>query len=264
MAKSNLDQGAELYDPLEGESVEEAVQSTILSDKAQLARFHHLIGHIPTQAQSLLDVGAGYGVFLDELRKLRGITTVGVDIAEKNMQWGLERGLDLRAASAHQLPFDDRSFDIVVSSECVEHLRFGVYEQALKEIARVAHRWALISVPYDEKRDFATCPYCQSKINPSHHLRSFTPETMDGLLEGFQLIETSTVGTVPKVTMLKPYLPTQWHPRMVCSACGYHKPFIRSTGALDRNSLIGKAKRWVKSLPLPTRPRWLVGVYQRV
>ena len=83
--------------------------------------------------QTILEVGSGpHGVAY----YLRDRRVVGTDIA-----FG-ERPLpNLRAvlASAEALPFRDRAFDLVVSSDMMEHLPEQLRERAVRELLRVSH-----------------------------------------------------------------------------------------------------------------------------
>lgn len=197
---------------------------------------------------------------MEQLRAARDIESEGVEVVEERIAWGLKRGHKLIIASAHELPYADRCFDIVASSEVLEHLPWKVYEQSLGELARVAKDWILISVPYDERRNFARCPYCGASANPCYHFRSFAPTDLEGLFPGFRLEMVDTIGEISVITMLKPYLPTPWHAQLVCPSCGYR---AEDVGAQTRDRRLSKLKRMIRAFPLPRRPRWLVGLFRR-
>lgn len=87
-----------------------------------------------------LDLGCGEGVFTRELR-LRGMEVVGLDLdasavaaARRNM--GL-LGIEYEAlcADAQDVPFEDGSFDQVISTDVLEHVPSP--EQAMREVFRL-------------------------------------------------------------------------------------------------------------------------------
>ena len=51
---------------------------------------------------------------------------------------------------AHDLPFKDRSFDLVLSRHSLEHVLCPYL--ALREMARVSRRWLVVAVPGDNPR----------------------------------------------------------------------------------------------------------------
>lgn len=67
---------------------------------------------------------------------------------------GLDRSFQLENAhmtqvtgSATRIPFDERSFDAVISVDSLEHVQPDEREQAVLEILRTAHSLAVIAVP---------------------------------------------------------------------------------------------------------------------
>jgi SAM-dependent methyltransferase len=90
----------------------------------------------------MLDVGCAKGFLVDALRQ-RGVEAFGVDwseyaiaSADPNVRPYLER------ASALELSYGDRHFDLAVSFDVLEHLDRPRARQALVECARVS-RWQL-------------------------------------------------------------------------------------------------------------------------
>jgi protein-L-isoaspartate(D-aspartate) O-methyltransferase len=96
----------------------------------------------------VLDVGCGKGFLLyDFTQILPGLEVAGIDISS----YAIENAKDevkpfLRVAHAKQLPFDDNSFDLVISINTLHNLYCYEFESALCEIERVARKHKYICV----------------------------------------------------------------------------------------------------------------------
>lgn len=88
--------------------------------------------------QRALDVGCGPGALTTELvRRLGAAHVCGVDPSESFVQAARDRciGVDIRCASAEQLPFDDDVFDVTVAQLVVHFMTDPV--AGLREMCRV-------------------------------------------------------------------------------------------------------------------------------
>lgn len=100
--------------------------------------FHHsttepLICEIPDGA-SVLDVGCNSGELMVLLKK-KGCRVTGVDLSDIAILAAKKKGLRVIKASAEELPFKDKRFDVVVLREVLIHVHEPL--KALKEIRRV-------------------------------------------------------------------------------------------------------------------------------
>ena len=123
--------------------------------------------------KKVLDVacGEGYGSYL--IKRWGAAEVVGVDISKEALAVAEKKfsckGVTFINHTAEELPFDDGTFDVVVSYETIEHLDYP--EKFLKEIKRVAKSNATIIV---------TCPndpyYYSSQEDYSnpYHKRKYT------------------------------------------------------------------------------------------
>lgn len=97
--------------------------------------FSVLLKDIEIKDKQVLEVGSGTGRFSQRIVQLGGRLTI-VDIG-KNLVESVSSKLGCRGvvADACQLPIDDNCFDIVISSECIEHTLDPV--KAIRQMCRV-------------------------------------------------------------------------------------------------------------------------------
>ena len=101
-----------------------------------------------TGESAVLDVGCAKGFMVRDLKELiPGISVNGIDISDYAIGCAEEDiSDDLTVADARELPFDDASFDLVVSINTIHNLdREGVV-QALGEIERVSRSFSYVTV----------------------------------------------------------------------------------------------------------------------
>lgn len=91
------------------------------------------------QPKDVLDVGCSLGWTLEYFGS-HGARAVGVDISQVAVRRCRALGRDARVASAACLPFNDREFDLVISTDCLEHLTPADAPRAVREMARVSRR----------------------------------------------------------------------------------------------------------------------------
>lgn len=101
-----------------------------------------------TRDSSVLDVGCGKGFMMHDIAELiPGITVKGIDISEYAIENAIENmKLHVQVADAKELPFEDNSFDVVISINTVHNLEKDECGQALQEIERVSRGKSFITV----------------------------------------------------------------------------------------------------------------------
>ena len=105
-----------------------------------------LIAELVPPGSRVLDLGCGDGELLAHLRSHRGCSGYGIEIADDNVLACAQRGVDVIQLNLEDglAIFEDRSFDVVLQLETLQHLRNT--EKMLRETARVG-RIGIVSFP---------------------------------------------------------------------------------------------------------------------
>jgi len=101
------------------------------------------------KVSTVLEAGCGEGEVTNfiykkfpKLETIKGIELEIETVKEANIR---HPHLDITQGSIYELPFKDRSFDLVVASEVLEHLEDP--EKGIQEVLRVSSQYILVSVP---------------------------------------------------------------------------------------------------------------------
>lgn len=135
--------------------------------------------------ESVLDVGCNSGYIVDFLPP--SCTVAGVDVAEALVEKARGRLARVDVAPAEALPYPDRSVDVVVLGEILEHVHDP--RVVLLEARRVARRLVVGSTPH-ERGQWGP----RGKRAPDQHrfhVRCFTAATLRQALEGAGLVDVA-------------------------------------------------------------------------
>jgi len=100
-----------------------------------------------------LDIGSGEGALVAALLR-RGVDAKGLDVSDTVVARCNERCPGrFVTGSVLALPFEDRAFDTVVSTDCLEHLEAADVPRALREIRRVTRRNVLLRIATTQDRE---------------------------------------------------------------------------------------------------------------
>jgi methionine biosynthesis protein MetW len=119
-----------------------ANEGPAMSERRDLELIAELVPH----GSRVLDLGCGSGVVLAHLCKHRGCHGYGIEIADTNVLQCMQRGVHVIQLNLEEglALFDDRSFDVVLQLDTLQHLRNT--ERMLRETARVG-RIGIVSFP---------------------------------------------------------------------------------------------------------------------
>ena len=117
-----------------------------------MARFERAADELIAHAapESILDVGCGEGALTNKwAQRLSGAQVVGLDLPDPGLEaeWRSRPHPNVQfvPGRAEELPFAADEFDLVSAIETLEHVDDP--DRALEELARVARRHLLVSVP---------------------------------------------------------------------------------------------------------------------
>jgi SAM-dependent methyltransferase len=229
-------------------------------------RIHATIRMIPADIRSVLDVGCGDGRLFHRLPP--GIEAVALDVSYASVRNVRGRAL---CATSVDLPFADRSFDLVLCCETIEHLPDDVFQRTLDELARVSRRSILITVPFEEdlRLHLTRCRDCGAIFHVWGHCRRFTSRQLDDLFPGFSVTKTTyagkpdpyQLGIVAGLNQKFGNRWADWEKTTMCPECG------STTGRRSPRNIVTIACGVVNRITarfVPTRRRnWILKLYDR-
>lgn len=149
--------------------------------------------------QTFLDVGGAEGYTAYLVRELFKVNVTSTDLSEAACKRAKELfNIDAVACDIHSLPFPDNKFDIVLSSETVEHVTD--YKIAIKELLRVTKNVLIVTVPHESVEEVEA--NIRNKV-PHGHINYFDVHSLDYLKqEGYDVHFEKTLSpllVVPRV-----------------------------------------------------------------
>ena len=105
-----------------------------------------IITSLVPRGSRVLDLGCGNGELLAHLQRTRGCSGYGIELADAGVLASTQRGVNVIQLNLEEglALFDDRSFDVVLQLDTLQHLRNT--EKMLRETARVG-RSGIVSFP---------------------------------------------------------------------------------------------------------------------
>ena len=147
-------------------------------------RINYTASWIPLDTISIIDVGCGNGILVNNLKTSHLV--VGVDRSFSAIMYVKRNPCQ---AVVFDLPFADQSFDVGIGTEVLEHLPIKVFKKSLSEICRVSRKYILITVPNKENLIYGhvECPKCKCHFHPDFHMQSFNRNKLVSMFSDLDL-----------------------------------------------------------------------------
>jgi len=162
-----------------------------------MAGFEGTLAELFAQAApaSVLDVGCGEGVLTHQWAEQLGERRiVGIDLDDDKLkaEWATRQrpNLEYRTIPAEHLPFADGEFDMACAIEVLEHVPEP--EATLAEMARVASRHLLVSVPREplwRGLNVARGAYVRDLGNTPGHVNHWSKRAFVALLSRYGTVQ---------------------------------------------------------------------------
>lgn len=140
--------------------------------------FPFVVSLIPDGVKDILELGCADGYML-HLMKEKGMKPIGLTYSDGEKKCCEEHGLEAVVGDMHDLIFEDKSFDAVISRQTLEHSLSHVI--VLSEINRVTRDggYCILHVPYAIN--------CDEEVNKDNewHFCNFSPEQWKYFLKMF-------------------------------------------------------------------------------
>ncbi len=236
-------------------------------------RFEGIEARIPPGVKRILDCGCGDGALGHRL--MDKYTVTGCDLAAAPLS---HCRFETFQSSLVEITAEDRNFDLVISSEVLEHMMPGDYEKACRELERVANEWILVTVPNREDLDYARqqCPHCGTIFHDAWHVRSIDEDLLARSFRDFVPKEWFRVGHKQRLdVILRTRLRNRilGYPRLKpnrqCPLCsqfgsssGRHENPAATRVEAPQDGVYRMLRRFALRV-LPGRERWLGCLLQR-
>lgn len=248
----------------------------------QQERAKQILSWIPQDTQSVLDVGCGNGFILDQI-PLK-MDTFGVDRSKTALKW-VQSPCGL--SDVARLPFQDNTFDVVLSNEVIEHIPFDNYYQCLGELVRITRKYIIITVPYQENLENARvcCPKCGCYFHANYHMRNYKYHDIKNLFQAWgSILFIRSKGIVPikkwyltdlKDTIFRKEIDHQdlfFRKKTLCPQCGFSSisndnlkfvPVNNDTNSSAKKTKSQVIKSFIINMFVGYVPNWWLAIYKK-
>lgn len=167
----------------------------------------------------ICDIGAGHGVFLEELgQHLPAAQLFAIEPDHNSAEVCRSKGIAVLEATVEASDDWRQRFDFVLSSEVIEHVGDPVlFAQKLQQLLKPGGSLLMTGLGY-EGFDILTLGGGSQAVSPPHHLNFFSTAGFDALLKrvGFATVDLWTPGQLDLDIVLN---------------SGHHSPFLEALKA---------------------------------
>lgn len=132
--------------------------------KSQKNRFSEIIDSVKSEMDlssfdTIIDVGCGTGALCSILNE-KGMVVTGIDPAKKMLEIAMgkpeNKGIEFLEANVLEgLPFNDKNFDVAISSYVAHGLKAEERKRMYAEMSRIARKYVII-YDYNDERSLLT------------------------------------------------------------------------------------------------------------
>jgi SAM-dependent methyltransferase len=172
-----------------------------LNYQSLIPKIKKILEIIPKDTRTIIDIGCGDGKITNVLNEHYDVTAV--DRSTNALKYVKTKKI---LSPADNIPVSNNSFDMVFSSEMIEHLDDNTLNGAINEFKRISRKYIFITVPNDENPDKLAikCPKCNYIYNRPNHLQSFNINRLKKLFPEYKILNTFPFG--PKTRYYNKYL----------------------------------------------------------
>ncbi len=166
---------------------------SLSTDRYLIEKTEGIKALIPSEIHTILDVGCGDGAITNDLARTYNAT--GMDISIEALKF-VSPKVKALMGNAATLPFNSECFDLVFSSEMIEHLPYEILKGAVKELKRVSREYILLSVPNDEqlRKRYIKCLSCGYEYHIYCHFNSFNLKSLKKLFFDYDIVDSFICG----------------------------------------------------------------------
>jgi len=141
------------------------------------------IARLSPKGGRTLDIGCGYGFFLDEMKQ-KGFAVSGMDVSPTAVGYAAKRGFDVRLGTLDTVAFEEGAFDVVTMFYVLEHIPDPL--KALQQVKRILKPGGLLllRLPHTTPivKALSVLGINNNLYDPPFHLNDFSASSIKTLL----------------------------------------------------------------------------------